>query len=122
VKGQVMKKVQADRYRIGQVLINLISNAIKYSPNSDRIVVQSKQDTEKVTVSVTDFGIGIPKKAQDKIFERFFRVEGKEEKTYPGFGIGLYVSSEIVKRHNGKIWVESEKGKGSTFYFTIPFK
>ena len=70
-------------------------------------------------VGVQDFGIGISKEHQEKIFERFYRVYTEDEKTFPGLGMGLYISSDIIERHNGKIWVESEKGKGSTFYFTL---
>jgi PAS domain S-box-containing protein len=120
--GQANIKVYADRDRIGQVLINLLTNAVKYSPAADKVIVHSEKNRDNITVYVQDFGIGIPKEAQNKIFERFFRVEGKDEKTYPGFGIGLFLSSEIIRRHNGKIWVESKKNKGSTFYFTLPIK
>lgn len=114
--------VHADREKIAQVLINLISNAIKYSPNADKVVVTTTQDPQKVTISVQDFGLGIPKEEQRKIFERFFRVKGKREKNISGLGLGLYISYEIVKQHKGKIWVESIEGKGSTFYFTLPKK
>jgi signal transduction histidine kinase len=120
IQGKTKKKVYADRDRVSQVLINLLTNAIKYSPKADRIIVHSKTDRNNVTIAVQDFGIGIPKRDLNKIFDRFFRVEGADEKTYPGFGIGLFVSAEIVARHGGKIWAESEKGKGSTFYFTLP--
>lgn len=120
IDGQTEKKLFADRDRVGQVLINLLTNAVKYSPEADKIIVHSEKKKDHVEVAVQDFGIGIPKEAQEKVFERFFRVEGEDENTYPGFGIGLYVSSEIIKRHAGKIWVESKQGKGSTFYFSIP--
>jgi len=113
-------EVFGDRDRVGQVLINLLNNAIKYSPQADRVVVRVAKDASQVTISVQDFGIGIPKEHQDKIFERFYQVIDAEEKTYPGLGIGLYISGEIVKRHCGRLWVESEKGAGSTFYFTLP--
>jgi len=73
-----------------------------------------------VVVSVVDSGIGISKKDQKRIFERFYRVEGKNEKTFPGFGIGLFIAFDIINRHNGKIGVKSEPGKGSTFYFSLP--
>jgi signal transduction histidine kinase len=119
--GQTEKKIFADRDRIGQVLINLLTNAAKYSPDADKIIVHSEQNEDFVTIAVKDFGIGIPEEAKEKIFDRFFRVEGADENTYPGFGIGLYVSAEIVKRHGGKIWVESPAGQqGSTFYFSLP--
>jgi signal transduction histidine kinase len=71
-------------------------------------------------VSVKDEGIGIDKDYQEKIFERFYRVEGKSEKTFPGFGIGLFIASEIIKRHGGNIGVSSNRGKGSRFYFSLP--
>ena len=67
-----------------------------------------------------DSGIGIPQDRKDHVFERFYRVNGTNEMTFPGLGLGLYISSEIIKRHNGKIWVESEVGSGSTFYFSLP--
>jgi signal transduction histidine kinase len=110
-----------DKDRIGQVLLNMLTNAIKYSPHINSIEVSIFQpDQDSVAVSVTDHGIGIDKKDQEKIFERFYRVEGKSELTYPGFGIGLFIASEIIHRHNGTIAVQSEKGKGSVFTFTLP--
>ncbi len=112
--------IYADQERIAQVLVNLISNAIKYSPTGDRVIVTSSKDSKKVTISVQDFGLGIPKVEQNKIFERFFRVAAKREKDISGLGLGLYISYEIIAQHKGKIWVESEEGKGSAFYFTLP--
>lgn len=118
-KGKTEKEVKGDRERIGQVITNLLSNAVKYSSSRD-IIITSKVVKNSVQVSVQDFGIGIPKEYHEKIFERFFRISGENEGTYPGMGIGLHLSQEIVTRHGGKIWLQSEKGKGSTFYFTIP--
>ncbi|MGC4101971.1 PAS domain S-box protein [Ferruginibacter sp.] len=112
--------IYADRDRIGQVLINFLTNAIKYSPGSSEIKIESVVEGDNVVVSVEDSGIGISLKDQEKIFERFYRVEGKSEKTFPGFGIGLFIASEIIHRHKGKIGVKSEPGKGSRFYFSIP--
>jgi PAS domain S-box-containing protein len=112
--------VQADRERIGQVLINFLTNAIKYAPGSKEIRLVSKIENRYIIVSVEDFGIGINEKDQGRIFERFYRVEGKNEKTFPGFGIGLYIVSEIIKKHNGNIWVKSKLGQGSVFYFSLP--
>lgn len=112
--------VTADKDRIGQVLINFITNAIKYSPNSSDISVKvSSAGGNKVKVSVRDNGIGIDKKNHKKIFRRFYRVGGKGEETYSGFGIGLFLANEIVQRHNGEIEVESNKGDGATFSFTL---
>ncbi|NTU47142.1 PAS domain S-box protein [Candidatus Roizmanbacteria bacterium] len=110
----------ADKYRIEQVLENLITNAIKYSPKSDKIILKVDADTDEVIISVTDFGIGIAQEKQKKIFEQFYRVEDSEKAGFPGLGLGLYISQEIVKRHHGKMWLESSKGKGSTFYFSLP--
>ena len=112
--------VYGDRERIGQVLINFITNAIKYSPASKKVTVSIFKKDGSVGLSVEDSGIGISKKDQERIFERFYRVEGKNEKTFPGFGIGLFIASEIISRHNGTIGVTSEPGKGSTFYFSLP--
>ncbi|WP_207420320.1 PAS domain-containing sensor histidine kinase [Desertivirga brevis] len=112
--------VYADKERIGQVVTNLITNAIKYSPNADRIEVYSRLDNNKVRLCVQDFGIGIPKEKKDRVFEQFYRVSGDEQHTFPGLGLGLFISSEIVKREGGEIWVTSAEGKGSTFCFSIP--
>jgi len=119
-KNNAIIQVFGDRERIRQVLINLISNAIKYSPINGNILMKSKVDKQAVLVSVKDEGIGIDKNYQEKIFERFYRVEGKSEKTFPGFGIGLFIASEIIKRHKGSIGVQSKPGKGSRFYFSLP--
>ena len=112
--------VFADRERISQVLVNFLTNAIKYSPKNKLIEVRSFIDENYFTVVVKDRGIGINKQSQEKIFERFYRVEGTNEKTYPGFGIGLFICSEIIQRHNAKIGVESVPGEGSEFYFSLP--
>lgn len=112
--------VYADKDRISQVLINLITNAIKYSPGKGSILVKLKTEQNNLMVSVKDEGIGIDKDYQQKIFERFYRVEGKSEKTFPGFGIGLFIASEIIKRHGGNIGVMSNLGEGSQFYFSLP--
>ena len=122
IKGSTRKKVKGDRERLGQVLSNLLSNAAKYSPKADEIIIILSSDRDKITVGVQDFGIGISSEYHTKIFERFFRVTGEDEKTYPGMGIGLHVSTEIIAHHHGKLWVESERYKGSTFYFTVPIE
>jgi signal transduction histidine kinase len=114
--------VYADRFRMYQVLTNLITNAIKYSPTGKEIIVKAKPENEKVVISVQDFGIGIAHEQKNKIFDRLYQVTEAKAKTFPGLGMGLYISKEIIKRHKGKIWVESEKGKGSTFYFSLPIK
>ncbi|HZS78993.1 MAG TPA: PAS domain-containing protein [Ktedonobacteraceae bacterium] len=115
-------RVVADKDRIGQVLINLLTNAVKYSPGAEKVSIRLACEKDYARVSIQDFGIGIAEAHQPRIFERFYQVTDPEEKTYPGLGIGLYIASEIIKRHNGQIWVESTKGKGATFYFTVPLK
>lgn len=113
--------VEGDKGRIEQVLINLVANAIKYSPVNKQIAIRIHRAGQKqVAVSVKDDGIGVATTEHQKIFQRFYRVEGKSEQTYPGFGIGLFIANEIMKRHHGDITLKSEKGKGSTFTFTLP--
>lgn len=122
IEGTLTQEIVADKERLGQVLINLLTNAIKYSPQVEKVVVRLSQTQEQITVSVQDFGIGISKQHQEKIFERFHRVSSEKNKTYPGLGIGLYISHEIIQRHGGKMWVESAEGKGSTFSFSLPLR
>lgn len=113
--------VNADKEKIAQVVNNLISNAIKYSPKGSTVTITSRiVDENCVEVSVADEGIGIKPKDQEKIFQRFFRVDDDEKKHISGFGIGLYLSSEIIHRHKGKIWVKSAPDKGSVFTFSLP--
>jgi signal transduction histidine kinase len=98
-------------------MINFLTNAVKYSPHSDKIdVTIHKTANGQVAFSVKDYGIGIDKEEQEKIFERFYRSKGKEEQTYPGFGIGLFIANEFVHKHGGQVLVESEKGKGSCLH------
>jgi PAS domain S-box-containing protein len=114
--------VNADRDKIGSVLSNLFSNAVKYSPKGSRIEVNCQKSDKEICVSVKDEGLGIRPEDREKVFDRFYRVESHYTSNIAGFGIGLYLSAEIIQRHNGRIWVESEKGKGSTFYFCLPLK
>jgi PAS domain S-box-containing protein len=113
-------RIFGDRDRLEQVLTNLISNAIKYSPHSKSIVVKTYLNGKFLKVSVKDFGLGIPKDQKDRVFERFFRISDKGKESYPGLGLGLFISSEIIRRHGGTIIVDSASGKGSTFTFTLP--
>ena len=113
-------RVMADRDRIGQVIINFVMNAIKYSPGSQNIILKiTGEGKDKVRVSVKDFGIGIGEENYKKIFRRFYRVEVKREETYSGFGIGLYLANEIIERHNGEIQLKSKLGEGSEFSFIL---
>ena len=112
--------VTADKERISQVLINLVSNAIKYSPAGSEVVITSRQVHKNIEVSVQDQGIGIPPEARQRVFDRFFRVSDQPSAAYQGMGLGLYIAAGIVHRHGGSIWAESKLGKGSVFYFTLP--
>lgn len=121
-QGQCMASILANKCSISRILLNVISNAIKYSPDADKIIISCKETHEEVVIGVTDFGIGIPPEHQKKIFTKFYRVKGlqKQDPHYLNLGIGLFTATELVKKMNGKIWVESEPGKGSTFYISIP--
>jgi PAS domain S-box-containing protein len=112
--------IVGDRDRIGQVVMNLLTNAIKYSPQAERVIVRSALDGETVVVAVQDFGIGIPKQDQPRIFERFYRVAAASRAGYAGMGLGLNIASEFVKRHGGTISVESEEGEGTTVTVSLP--
>ncbi len=114
--------VSGDRNRIGQVITNLISNAIKYSPEADKIIISSSVDHENINFCVQDFGIGIPEVQIKSVFERFYRVGGENRETFPGLGLGLFISKEIIKRHNGNISAKSNKKNGTVFCFTLPVK
>ncbi len=112
--------INADRDKIGSVISNLISNAVKYSDHGSTILVKSEVIGGQMHVSVTDNGIGIQSHELAKLFDRFYRVENQQTKTISGFGIGLYLSAEIINLHHGKIWAESDYGTGSTFHFSLP--
>jgi len=112
--------VDADKDKIESVLRNLLSNAVKYSPYDTSITATCTVRQDTVEISVQDQGMGIKKEDTDKLFQRYYRVENNATKTISGFGIGLYLSAEIIKRHGGAIGVESELGIGSRFYFTLP--
>lgn len=112
-------RVIADRGRLEQVLLNLLSNAVKYSQEGTTITIASTAKDNEVIVSVQDQGIGIPKNKQKLIFDRYYQVKAKSK---VGFGLGLYLSKEIIKRHKGKIWATSMVGQGSTFSFSLPLR
>lgn len=112
--------IQGDRERLEQVLVNLCDNAVRYSPAGGNVDLEVTLQDHEVMVSVRDFGIGIPKENQSHIFERFYRAHTGTPYDYGGMGVGLFISGEIVSRHGGRMWFESEEGKGSTFYFSLP--
>ncbi len=111
--------VFADKDKIEQVFINFITNALKYSAEDKPIIVHLSASSRKITIGVQDFGIGISPEYHKKVFNRYFQIK-KLSPGKPGLGIGLYIANTLVKMHNGKIWVDSKPGKGSTFYFTLP--
>ncbi|MBS1527649.1 MAG: PAS domain-containing protein, partial [Bacteroidetes bacterium] len=113
-------RVRADREKIEQVLANLIGNALKYSEGDDPVTISGSQADGRVTISVSDQGIGISEKDKKRLFDRFYRSEDLNSRGVSGFGIGLYVASEIVRLHGGTIGVDSEIGQGSRFWFDLP--
>jgi len=119
IQGDETIKVYADAQRIDQVIVNFVNNAVKYAPNSRNINIKVERDGKNVRVSVQDFGIGIPPEKVPHLFERYYRVD-QSGIQFSGLGLGLYISGEIIERHNGKIGVESIVGSGSTFWFTLP--
>lgn len=112
--------VEADAAKIEQVLANLVGNAVKYSPNGSKIIISSVVEKEQVKISVHDEGIGLTPEEMPLVFDRFFRANNEKTRFVKGFGIGLYISREIVERHGGKIGVQSEADQGSVFWFSLP--
>jgi two-component system, OmpR family, sensor histidine kinase VicK len=113
-------QVRGDPYRLEQVIVNLLENALKYSPDGGPIHVSLEKRDSLALLSVRDPGIGIPADQQQHLFERYFRARNVSTKSYGGLGLGLYICRDIVERHGGRIWVESEVGRGSTFYVALP--
>jgi len=117
---QKLPDIQADPARLSQVLRNLINNAMKFSKNGGRIVVSARSEKNEITFSVQDFGAGIGKQSKIRIFEPFFQEQSVFSRSFGGTGLGLAICKGIVEAQNGRIWFESEQGKGTTFYFTLP--
>lgn len=113
--------ISVDRRLISQVLVNLVTNAIKYSPDSKDIIITTYADDYAVTVSVQDFGMGIPSSAGKKIFERYFRVAANNKDGISGIGLGLFITERIIRRHGGQISVKSKEGEGALFEFSLPY-
>jgi PAS domain S-box-containing protein len=119
IRGSIGMDYYGDETHIVQVITNLLSNAIKYAPDSKEVVIHLSLVSDYIKVSVMDTGMGISYEDQKRIFERFYRVSEIQQR-FPGMGIGLYLCDQIVKTHGGTLWVDSEKGQGSTFSFTLP--
>ncbi|MFS0634967.1 cell wall metabolism sensor histidine kinase WalK [Mesobacillus foraminis] len=113
--------VEIDEDKVTQVLYNIISNAMKYSPEGGRIVFKVKEKDTEIVVSISDEGVGIPKNNLDKIFDRFYRVDKARTRKLGGTGLGLAIAKEMVTAHGGRIWATSVEGKGTTIYFTLPY-
>ncbi|MBS7564036.1 PAS domain-containing sensor histidine kinase [Mucilaginibacter sp. Bleaf8] len=110
--------ITADRLRLEQVITNIINNAIKYSPDADKVIVHCYPENGKTVISVQDFGAGIPAEHHAKLFNRFYRIE-EQSRNVSGLGIGLFITKQIIEEHQGHIWLESEAGKGTTFYVCL---
>ena len=119
VAGNPVITYHGDRGRLEQVINNFISNAVKYSPEGTKVIINSTVDQDNIIVSIQDFGIGIAKENITKLFDRYYRVDNTAMR-FDGLGLGLYISAEILRRHGGSFWIESEVGQGSTFYFRLP--
>lgn len=121
-RGSTKQSIFADKNRIEQVVLNLLNNAVKYSPKSRTMTIKLAANKTYVIISIQDTGPGISRKDQSKIFDRFYRTadSDKKKEAVSGLGLGLYIAQEIVKQHGGKIWVTSMLGKGSTFSFRLP--
>ncbi len=114
--------VRGDAARLGQVVVNLVHNAVKFSPDGGDVVVRAHADRREVIVSVEDHGVGIPRAAQDRVFERFYKVDRARLRAEAGggTGLGLAIARHVIEQHGGRIWVTSEEGVGSTFSFAVP--
>lgn len=114
--------VEVDNDKMMQVFDNILNNALKYSPDGGTITVRLQETHQNVIVSISDEGLGIPKKDLNKIFDRFYRVDKARSRAMGGTGLGLAIAKEVVQQHGGRIWVESEEGKGSTFFVLLPYE
>ena len=114
--------IRGDAARLGQVVVNLVHNAVKFSPDGGEITIRTSVDDGQVVTSVEDHGIGIPRSARDRVFERFYKVDRARLRAEAGggTGLGLAISRHVVEQHGGRIWVESEDGVGSMFSFALP--
>ena len=116
-----ISNVFADRQMIGEVILNLFSNAVKYSPSNTRITIVVEENDKEQIIKVMDQGYGIPEKALNRIFDKFYRVtENENVQEEEGSGLGLALVKEIINKHNGRIWAESQLNRGSTFFITLP--
>jgi two-component system sensor histidine kinase VicK len=113
-------EIDADQGRVEQVILNFLSNAIKYSPEGGTVTLRAERGSEQVRISVSDQGIGIPEESVPQMFGRYARVESERHKGIKGIGLGLFLAKVIIEAQQGSIGVQSRYGEGSTFYFTLP--
>jgi two-component system phosphate regulon sensor histidine kinase PhoR len=114
--------IEADQALLHQAVYNLVENGIKYTPENGSVIIRTVSDSNHLTFVVKDSGIGIPPEDLPRLFEKFYRGKQREARAQPGSGLGLAIVHSIAESHRGKVWVESEIGKGSTFYLQIPLK
>jgi signal transduction histidine kinase len=114
--------IRGDAPLVRRAVANLVSNAVKYAPHSGVVLVRAQQDGDDIIFSVHDRGPGIPQKDQIRLFEKFYRVRQKDQDNSKGSGLGLAIVKSIVQRHGGRVWVHSQEGKGSSFYFSLPVR
>jgi len=112
--------IKGDSEKLHQVMINLLSNACKYSPPGSAVVVSASRSEEMIVIAVKDEGIGIPPEMRDKVFERFYRIDNSDRRMVGGTGLGLALVKDIIDAHGGRIWVEGRAPKGSAIYFSLP--
>jgi signal transduction histidine kinase len=113
-------EITVDERKLKQILYNLLSNAAKFTPDGGKITIAMQQKVDEIVISISDTGVGIASDEYDIIFEDFYQVKGSKSDKTPGTGLGLPICKRFVEMHGGRIWVESELGSGSTFFFTIP--
>jgi signal transduction histidine kinase len=118
--GDAQLEVYADQHKIDQVMVNLLDNAVKYSPSDEEIWIKVEKLEQQVIVTVTDKGCGIAENDKHRLFERYYKSTVGDSVQNMGLGLGLYIAAEIIRRHGGEIGVESEVGRGSSFWFTLP--
>ena len=115
-----LPSINGDKDKLTDLLVNIVDNSIKFTPSGGRITVTVQEEEDNLHISVEDTGIGIPKELIPNLFQRFYQIDASIRRRYGGTGVGLYISKNIVEAHNGKIWVESEEGAGTTVHVNLP--